>query len=557
MDLPFATSTSSSSPQSNDYMEVLMEHPAGYDMSTTKSTSLAQTVTNSLASGTSRVWDFYSTWRKPSDSSMVMEEDDCSVAIHVPEGSTLLSVASSRPEQEQVDLLALLLQHRHDDEYPDLHQHVRAAEQAKRAGNWTLALEHHAAAAKQLYQAGVDIKEQHGKKRSRKIYPFSHFLSASLSKLLFSMSQIQARSVIALQQVIQLSPSTLEATQLPQQPRIDRLRATVRGALEKKIPEADLSESTFLGKETLNKESTPAPATVVETPTPPPTNLSNPLDEMMALERELREMDMTVEAGSSLAAVEARKQKNLDGSFMVVGANSYMSSSNIWTPSARASQPPRARNRVQAARGGMGSSSVLAAAGRPHKAAANRPGQLIHPPATAALDASWMDAGNHTHNGNTMGSSIASLASSVIHHQPQGGTNTKQLMRLMDSLKTLGDENAALLKQLEGAEDARAQAKTAYEEMQRFKQAYERKFKELHKALDKHQKGATPTETPWKDQGMVRKLTHDLRKEKEENRRMREESKKKDAALRKYEKFYKEVKARSAQKLAARSADRK
>ena len=136
-------------------------------MSTTKSTSLAQTVTNSLASGTSRVWDFYSTWRKPSDSSMVMEEDDCSVAIHVPEGSTLLSVASSRPEQEQVDLLALLLQHRHDDEYPDLHQHVRAADQAKRAGNWTLALEHHAAAAKQLYQAGMDIKEQHGKKRSR------------------------------------------------------------------------------------------------------------------------------------------------------------------------------------------------------------------------------------------------------------------------------------------------------------------------------------------------------------------------------------------------------
>ena len=43
---------------------------------------------------------------------------------------------------------------------------------------------------------------------------------------------------------------------------------------------------------------------------------------------------------------------------------------------------------------------------------------------------------------------------------------------------------------------------------------------------------------------MIRKLTSDLKKE-------REASKKKDAALRKYETFYREVKTRSAQKKTA------
>ena len=47
---------------------------------------------------------------------------------------------------------------------------------------------------------------------------------------------------------------------------------------------------------------------------------------------------------------------------------------------------------------------------------------------------------------------------------------------------------------------------------------------------------------------MIRKLTADLKKEKEEG-------KKKDAALRKYEVFYREVKARSAEKAAQKQRD--
>lgn len=47
---------------------------------------------------------------------------------------------------------------------------------------------------------------------------------------------------------------------------------------------------------------------------------------------------------------------------------------------------------------------------------------------------------------------------------------------------------------------------------------------------------------------LIRKLTADLKKEKEEG-------KKKDAALRKYEGFYREVKARSAEKAAQRQRE--
>jgi hypothetical protein len=54
-------------------------------------------------------------------------------------------------------------------------------------------------------------------------------------------------------------------------------------------------------------------------------------------------------------------------------------------------------------------------------------------------------------------------------------------------------------------------------------------------------KSAETSEQIQRQEQLIRKLTADLKKEKDESR-------KKDAALRKYESFYKEVKARSAQK---------
>mmetsp|Transcript_24825 Transcript_24825/g.47167 ORF Transcript_24825/g.47167 Transcript_24825/m.47167 type:complete len:156 (-) Transcript_24825:107-574(-) len=139
----------------------------------------------------------------------------------------------------------------------------------------------------------------------------------------------------------------------------------------------------------------------------------------------------------------------------------------------------------------------------------------------------------------------------------------------MDSLKTLGDENAALLREVEEAEAARAEAKAAKKEMQRFREVYTERFDKLKSALEKFRKGypepssagSSTTENPVatseymqqastleqlaRQEQLIRKLTSDLKKEKEENR-------KKDAAIRKYESFYREVKARSAQKAAQR-----
>jgi len=61
-------------------------------------------------------------------------------------------------------------------------------------------------------------------------------------------------------------------------------------------------------------------------------------------------------------------------------------------------------------------------------------------------------------------------------------------------------------------------------------------------------RSASTTEQIQRQEQLIRKLTADLKKEKEE-------SKKKDQALRKYESFYKEVKARSAQKAAQRQRE--
>ena len=165
------------------------------------------------------------------------------------------------------------------------------------------------------------------------------------------------------------------------------------------------------------------------------------------------------------------------------------------------------------------------------------------------------------------------LSSSVSeNHSPSSGTApTKQLMRLMDSLKTLTDENAALLREVEEAESARAEARAAKQEMRRFREVYAERFEKLKEALEKFRKGypeaasgggatagitnpvatsdymnrASTLEQLARQEQLIRKLTADLKKEKEENR-------KKDAAIRKYESFYREVKARSAQKAAQR-----
>lgn len=227
----------------------------------------------------------------------------------------------------------------------------------------------------------------------------------------------------------------------------------------------------------------------------------------MELERELRDMDMALELGNSISSLDARMQNRMknsivDGSFMVVppgsnGSNSYMSSS-MWgsghMPSnSRPAPPPnnggtagvRARaNRVQNVLG----ASTAQPANRPAF-----PPQHVGPGVTknsAGLESSWW--GNASTTSQVLASSVISLGSRTgvdgghmgdVHGAQSA--NTKQLMRLMDSLKTLGDENAALLREVEEAEAARLEAKAAREQMKKFKAEYGTRFASLKGALEK------------------------------------------------------------------------
>ena len=387
----------------------------------------------------------------------------------------------------------------------------------------------------------------------------------------------------------------------------DRLRAVVRGALSSRHPhEEDLSDSQFLGKAQTETRAakTRSPITNNEqhkrktnkntetrndhegtllTAGQDPLssdNSSNPVDEMMELERELRDMDMALELGNSISSLDVRIQNRMknsmigDGSFMVVppGSSSYMSSS-IWgnnhNNSRQTAVPPnnqqgtagvRARaNRVQ---------NILDHTGRQ----ANQqppiiPAQTVSNNTTknaSGLDASWW--GNSNNPSQILTSSVMSLGGGRPIEgagDGQSSGNTKQIMRLMDSLKTLGDENAVLLREIEELEAARAEAKAARETMKKFQVEYGKRFGALKNALEKFRqenlsgKNSSPVNTSdfmknaalldqiQRQEQMIQKLTRDLKKEKEE-------SKKKDSALRKYESFYRDIKARSAQKAAQR-----
>lgn len=171
-------------------------------------------------------------------------------------------------------------------------------------------------------------------------------------------------------------------------------------------------------------------------------------------------------------------------------------------------------------------------------------------------------------------------------------------MQLMDSLNRLGNENVQLMRELEEARAARAEAKAAKDMMARFKNEYGTRFAKVKEALKKYPVqqggGAGGADIQWRI-GMIRycpsplfhplvayhhhltqipihipsaymksssmleiqkrdetikRLTTDLKKE-------REEVKRKDGALQKYEAFYREVKARSAEKARQRQLQEK
>lgn len=318
----------------------------------------------------------------------------------------------------------------------------------------------------------------------------------------------------------------------------------------------------------------------------------------MELERELRDMDMALELGNSISSLDTRMNRMrssvVDGSFMVVppGSNSYMSTS-MWGGNPIPNNPRTSGNGNT-----INTANVRARANRVSATASSNRQALNQQVAPApsrgstGLESSWW--GNASTTSQVLTSSVISLGSRVsdgnvgdFQGQP---TNTKQVMRLLDSLKTLGDENHALLQEVEEAEAARQEAKAAREEIRKFKEKYNQKFATLKGSLEKYMKeyphvqssnshpvgtryenakrivllgvestnnhlptavsefhkNSSFTDQLQRQEQIIRKLTADLKKEKEE-------SKKKDQALRKYENFYREVKHRSAQKAAQKT----
>lgn len=505
------------------------------------------------------------------------------------------------------DILTLLLsgaaQQEHNEDLvrqcEEANQASSQAMEAKREGDLQGALKAHSQAARQFRDAAILVKDR----------------NEAMANSLLLLSQTQAKSALALKRIVKQQPIPNDDSSTSKNPRPkiitqkDRLRAAVRGALVTRNEE-EMSDSAFLGKATKGPVTATAASPAIDTgarsnvpPVQPIAVPHNPVDDMMELERELRDMDMALELGNSIASLDARTQSRLknsisgvDGSFMVVppGSQSFMSSSSMWSPSStNTSSNQRSNNNKQTA--ARGTAGVRQRANRVQNLAAN-PRSPSHgvpqhqqpaaknsgPPAAApGLESSWW--GNSSTTSQVLASSVISLGASSMVRGPQEvapaadpntatSANTKQLMRLMDALKTLGDENANLLREVEEAEAARMEAKAAKEQMAKFKSDYAKRFENLKAALEKFRKGypehnpggasnepnpvtgsefmrsASTTEQLQRQDQLIRKLTADLKKEKEE-------SKKKDQALRKYESFYREVKARSAQKAAQRQRE--
>ena len=253
----------------------------------------------------------------------------------------------------------------------------------------------------------------------------------------------------------------------------------------------------------------------------------------MKLEKELLSMDMVLEMGNSVASLGGTTTATGvgQGSFCVVptpnkGKASYLSSSSMWTsgitggkgpggtaggggaqgqrlmtPPARSGLRSKA-NHVQSFLGGIKPTETNSLDKVPHRP--QHGVQIMPGNAAAGLDQSWWGGGQ----GSLLASSAISVAAAGNAHQrpaapsnndqdtagsagprqqqQHASTNTKQLMQLMDSLNRLGNENAHLMRQVEAASGARAEAKAAKDMMARFKIEYRQKFGKVKEALKRY-----------------------------------------------------------------------
>ncbi len=260
---------------------------------------------------------------------------------------------------------------------------------------------------------------------------------------------------------------------------------------------------------------------------------------------------MALEMGNSVASLGAAVASRPDGSFCVVPpGSSYMSSSSMWTSGIMGvaggggggGGHPQQTHQHHAAQKGMtavrsrknlvqnflgGNNTVVGNHGHgfpklgatnvrnpqqattqtplPAKSTAPQPKEENN----SALEASWWGGGTGSMMSSVLASSAINTAVASSQRNPQSSSttpmshhresaNTKQLMQLMDSLNRLGNENAQLMRELEEANAARAEAKAAKEMMEHFKAEYAQRFTKVKEALEKYPKqhGAGAADNP-------------------------------------------------------------
>ena len=251
-------------------------------------------------------------------------------------------------------------------------------------------------------------------------------------------------------------------------------------------------------------------------------------------------MDMALEMGNSVTSLGAAMAARPDGSFCVVPpGSSYMSSSSMWTSGImgvaggnsqqqqqkqheRSNTMPQkgtagVRSRANHLQNFLGGNNRLVMSTHAHSpapvqetttpvaASSSTSGQMsLHQKgdqivSNPALESSWWGGGQGSMMSSVLASSaIHAAATSNQRHPPNSEynqtrkdyANTKQLIQLMDSLNRLGNENAQLLREVEEAKAARAEAKAAREMMAQFKAEYSHRFMKVKEALEKYPKHA-------------------------------------------------------------------
>jgi len=332
------------------------------------------------------------------------------------------------------------------------------------------------------------------------------------------------------------SDTSTATSSTPTEAQHERLRMAVRGALDTTNHEEDLTNSTFLARSTLmnnTKTSSKKPSVTksknkllastarasgnimnrVMDPKKKNSNIdpNNPVDDLMKLEKELQCMDMQLEMGNSVANLNSGGGGGVrpDGSFMVVPTGSgasFMSSSSMWTSGILNGGGGNAQQQQHSKPPPNGRANPRSRANHLQSFQGNKqaPPSASHRPQIAAgLDQSWWGGGQASilassaiataasntskqHLPHTSESPNGTSDPSSSTNQASSSTNTKQLMQLMDSLNRLGNENAQLMREVEDAKAARAEAKAAKEMMSKFKNEYSSRFNKVKEALTKY-----------------------------------------------------------------------